>query len=124
MGHDRLHGKGSVMGTNRGGAGGYLLRFETVGGSVKWRNVPNLEHGTLCRAFGLAEGHTWFDMPSTFREAGSMQQGYGGSSSRNISGYVFQGPKGSDPIGKLYLCREDEQMRDSDPTDRDDFFKL
>jgi hypothetical protein len=29
------------------------VRLESIEGEAKWRGVKDMEHGTLCRAFGL-----------------------------------------------------------------------
>lgn len=101
------------------------VRVELLDGSSMWRGLPDLEHGTLCRAFGLDACSTWFDLPSTARGTGSSSVG-GGASRRNgtVSGFIFQGPKGSDPIGKLTIAFASERFRDVDPSDRREFFKL
>lgn len=105
-----------------------LIRLETLDGTVKWRNVPDYEHGTLCRAFGLDPASTWFDLPSSVRIGGRDQVGAGttngGARGRHINGYVFQGPKGSEPIGILQWVREGERIPDTDPHDKSDFFRL
>jgi hypothetical protein len=94
-------------GGTRGAAGGILVRFETRDGLVRWRNVPDLEHRTLCRAGGLCEAITTFDVPRSF--AGGSGRGM-----RRIEGYIFQGPKGSPPIGKITLVEERERFADRD----------
>lgn len=94
-------------GTNRGAAGGILVRFETLDGMVRWRNVPDLDHKTLCRAGGLCESITTFDVPKSF-------VGGSGRGTRRIEGLIFQGPKGTPPIGKVTLVEEREKFRDED----------
>lgn len=90
------------------------VRIETADGMVRWRGVPNLDHGTLCRAFSFDPCSTWFDLPSSARNAGSTMSGYGSGATgrRVIDGLVFQGPKGSPPIGKLVVAHEDERLRE------------
>lgn len=97
-------------GGTRGARGGLLVRIETIDGMVRWRNVPDLEHGTLCRAGGLAETITSFDVPKSFA-------GGSGAGNRLIEGLIFQGPKGSPPIGKITICREGEKFADRDHTE-------
>jgi len=103
---------------------GTLIRCELLDGTVKWRSLPNLEHSTLCSAFGLDPCSTWFDLPSSARGTGSAQVGHGAGRARDINGMIFQGPKGSDPIGILQWVREGERVPDTDPHDRRDFFQL
>ncbi len=94
---------------NRNGSGGILVRFETLDGMVKWRNMRDLSHRSLCRAGGLAEAITWFDVASGFDAGGGV-----GRRGRKIDGLIFQGPKGSPPIGKITLVQEDEKFKDED----------
>lgn len=98
-------------GTNRGGAGGILVRVEKstgYGGSeVKWRLLPNIEHITLCRAFGLDEHRTAFDVPKSF-------VGGSGRNGRRCDGVIlFLG----EPIGRVTLCEPGERFKDEDPRD-------
>jgi len=95
-------------GGTRGGKGGILVRIETRDGICKWRNVPDLQHKTLCLAGGLSEHITTFDVPKSF-------VGGSGRGTRRIEGYIFQGPKGTPPIGKITICEEGEKFRDEDP---------
>lgn len=89
-----------------------------------WRAVPNVEHGTLCRAFGLDEASCWFDVPESFRAEGRQRVGAGNTTSRReISGFVFRGPKGTDPIAKISFVRESDKFRDRDLS-RQDFERL
>jgi hypothetical protein len=90
----------------RNASGGILLRCETYDGIIKHRHVPDLEHKTLCRAFGLNEHITWFDVPKSF---------HGGSGRRGkVEGTIHQGPLGSRPIGAITVCEEGERF-DEDP---------
>lgn len=92
---------------------------------VKFRAVPNIEHGTLCRAFGLDPVTCWFDVPESFRAQGAQRVGAGRHDTRReISGFVFRGPKGSDPIAKIAIAREGDKFRDRDPLSRADFERL
>lgn len=100
-----------------------LIRVETMDGSVKWRNVPDLEHGTLCRSFGFDPCSTWFDLPSSARGIGSAS-GDQARGPRHVAGYVHQGPRDAPPIGTITLVREDEKIRDTDPMNARDFFNL
>ncbi len=91
---------------------------------VLWRAVRNVEHSTLCRAFALDEASIWFDVPESFRREGSQRAGLT-SRRLEISGFVFQGPKGaSDPIAKISMVRESDKFRDRDPLSRQDFERL
>lgn len=98
------------------------FRMESfVTGETKWRRVPDAEHSTLCRAFGLDQARFFFDLPSSIRGVGSLSTGNRGR--RTINGYVMCG--GMDrPWGKLTVCWETEKFRDIDPTDRNDFERL
>jgi hypothetical protein len=90
---------------------------------ILFRAVPNVEHGTLCAAFGLDPVTFWFDVPESFRREGSQRAGLS-ASRREISGFVFRGPKGSNPVAKLSVCREGDKFRDRDPMSRADFERL
>ena len=90
-------------GGTRGGAGGILVRFETLDGVAKWRNVPDLEHRTLCRAAGLPEEVTWFDVPASFA-GGSGREG------RKIEGLIHQGKRDTPPIGRITLVEQGEKF--------------
>lgn len=90
--------------------GGILVRCETLDGLIKWRNLPNLDHLTLCRAFGLSEHVTWFDVPRSFG-------GGSGSEGRKIEGMIHQGDRTSPPIGKITIVEEREKFRDEDPSE-------
>ena len=92
-------------GTNRGAIGGILVRTELADGDVKWRCVPNLEHVTLCKAFGLDEHRTVFDVPRSFT-------GGSGRGHRRIDGVILR--HGS-PIGKIVLVEPGEKFKDEDP---------
>jgi len=94
-------------GGNRGARGGILVRFETLDGQVRWRNLPDLEHRTLCHAGGLSEVITTFDVPRSFH-------GGSGAGNRLIEGLILQGPKGSPPVGKITICRESEKFAERD----------
>lgn len=96
--------------TMRGARGGILVRFELADGTTKWRNLPNLEHSTLCKAGGLDPCATWYDTSSGFSAGGGVGRGR-----RVVDGFIFQGPKGSPPIGKLTICQPDEKFKDEDP---------
>jgi len=105
---------------------GILICVETFDGMTKWRSVPDLEHGTLCRAFGLDPCSCWFELPSSARGTGSASVGAssGVTMGRDVNGYIFRGPRGSDPIGKIMIERQGRRIRDDDPTDPRDFFRL
>jgi hypothetical protein len=100
---------------------------EPTGGiDVKWRAVPNVEHGTLCRAFGLDPVTHWFDVSESFRAIGSQRVGAGRTPSgrREISGFVMRGPRGGNPVAKIWVVTEGQRFRDRDPTSRADFERL
>jgi hypothetical protein len=89
---------------------------------ILWRAVPNVEHATLCAAFSLDQ-MCRFDVPESFRVQGSQRAGLS-ETRREISGFVFRGPKGSDPIAKIFIARESDRFRDRDPLSRSDFERL
>lgn len=93
---------------------------------ILWRAVPNVEHGTLCAAFGLDPASYWFDVPESFRAEGRQRVGAGGNNAqrREISGFVFRGSKGRDPVAKITFVREGDKFRDRDPRSRGDFERL
>lgn len=100
---------------------------ELANGTRMTRGLRDLEHGTLCKAFSLDPCSTWFDLPSTFRGVGSSMGMHSGGPRRDISGYIFQGPKGSDPIGKIRITFEGDKFgvrHDDDPSDRRAFWDL
>lgn len=92
-------------GGTRGAAGGILVRFETADGLVKWRNVPDLEHRTLCSAGGLDPTITWYDVPRSFA---------GGPSSGKIEGMIHQGGRDAPPVGRITIAQESERFADED----------
>jgi hypothetical protein len=98
------------MSVSRGGAGGILIRIETHDGVSRWRNVPDLRHRTLCDVAGLNPDITWFDMPSTFSETGSARAAAGDGVKRQVSGYIHQGPRDQEPIGKLVVVGTGEKI--------------
>jgi len=103
------------------------ILVELFNGSCMRRAVANLEHGTLCRAFSLDPASTWFDVPSTFYGVGSSMGMQSTGPRRDISGYIFQGPKGSDPIGKIRITYEGDRFgnrHDDDPFDKRAFYDL
>lgn len=85
------------------------------------------DHGTICRAFALDPVRTKFDLPDSWRGLGS-QRGDGLSSGRRIvNGIVlFWDHEKRDhvPIGKLTIMRPEEKIRDVDPLDARDFYRL
>lgn len=97
------------------------LRFDRVDGHSEWRGVKDFEHATLCRAFGLDPVRFYFDLPSSCRGVGSNSSGNRGA--RVISGYVMQAGS-NEPFGKLHVCYQGEKLRDFDPQDKREFFKL
>jgi hypothetical protein len=93
---------------------------------VLFRAVQNMEHAVLCHAFSLDPASCWFDVPESFRAAGSQRSGAGRTDTRReISGFVFRGPKdGRSPIAKIAIARESDKFRDYDPACRQDFERL
>lgn len=83
------------------------------------------DHGHLCAAFGLDPATCWFDVPESFRAYGAQRSGYGRTDTRReISGFVFRGPKGSGPpIAKIAVATESDKFRDRDLS-RADFERL
>ena len=110
-----------------GATGTIPLRFEGAPdgpfrGDNKWRGVKRVDHGELCRAFGVAEvGFRW-DLPSSMRGMGC--EGRAASDRTTIqSGFLFMDGRDS-PVGKITIIRSDERFRDWDPTSRRDFERL
>lgn len=79
--------------------------------STAFRTVPNLDHGTLCRAFELDPIRHRFDLP---RSAAMRED-------RRISGYLM---RNGDPVGTLHVARASEHFRDLDPTNEADQLSL
>lgn len=102
------------------------IRLEIFPTETKWRAVPNFEHATLCAAFGLDQATFWFELPRSALGMGTNRVGAGGSDGRRrtVDGFVFRGPKGTDPVGKLTVCFGSEKFRDRDPLSRADFERL
>ena len=76
---------------------------------TKHRMVPNLAHGTLCRAFGLDPiRHRW-DLPSTMKDASHKPESHTG---KIAEGFLV---REGDAVGKLTVCWESEKFRDWDP---------
>lgn len=90
---------------------------------ILWRAVPDVRHATLCAAFGLDPATFWFDVPDSFRAEGRQRAG-NDNVRREISGFVFRGPKGSNPVAKISFVREADKFRDRDPLCRADFERL
>ena len=110
------------------GATGLIpIRFEGAPdgpfrGDSKWRGVRRVDHGELCRAFGVAEvGFRW-DLPSSMRGAGVENRS---ASDRTTiqSGFLFMDGR-NDPVAKVSMIRESERLKDWDPTSRSDFERL
>ncbi len=93
-------------------------------GQRMMRGLRDLEHGTLCAAFALDPCSTWFDLPSTFRGVGSSMGLQTRAVRRDVSGYVFQGPKGSDPIGRIRITYEGDKFGNEHMEDDRDFHNL
>jgi hypothetical protein len=93
-----------------------LIRCDMKSGDTKWKLfdqsvIRESHHGHLCRAFSFDPASTWFDLPQSWLKIDVNDKRNGG---RVIEGYVFQGPKGSEPIGKLTVAYETEKFRDHD----------
>lgn len=91
-----------------------LIRFEGRDGNIQWKAfdvsvIRESHHGYLCRAFKLDPASTWFDLPQSWLK---VDQGDKRNQGRVIEGFVFQGPKGSDPIGKLTVAYETEKFKE------------
>lgn len=96
------------------------VRIEMADGSARWRGIRDLtNHKELCRAFGLCEISTSFDLPSSARGAGSNSSGDRGN--LRICGYIM---RHGEPVGKLYVAKEGERFKDYDPTTSPDFWKF
>lgn len=111
-----------------GFTGCYPVRFDgapdgPLAGLGKWRGVPNFEHATLCRAFGLDPVRFYFDLPSTVRGTGSLSSGYGNNRSKLVNGFVMMAGC-SEPVAKLTIIREGDSISDIDPLSRRDFEDL
>jgi len=107
-------------------SGGTILRAELYGGGLKtaWRPLINLEHGTLCKQFGLDPNRFYFDLPSSAHGVGSSTVGLGGGrGAREISGYIFEAGRDR-PVGKIVFAHAGQRFRDVDPMDRNEFERL
>lgn len=85
-----------------------------------WREVRDLEHSTLCRAFNLDPVSFSFDLPASVRGDGRVGAG-SNDRRRQIEGYVL---RHGQPVGTIHVAREGERFRDLDPTNRADQFTL
>lgn len=100
------------------------VRAEFIDGRAMWRGVPDFEHATLCRIFGLDPASFYFDLPSSCRGIGSNMTGIGGNrNGRTINGFIMQAGR-NEPFGKLTVVLEREKFRDVDPNDKREFYKL
>ncbi len=105
-------------------SGRTLLRVDLLDGTTKWRPLIDLEHGTLCRQFGIDPATYIFDLPSSARGVGSAQSGAGGArGGRRVNGYVIHG-RTREPIGTITFCDESERFRDVDPRDQREALRL
>lgn len=104
------------------------IRLETFEGETKWRAVPSLDHGVLCRAFALDEATFWFEGTDSLKSTGRSRVGYGGNDGvrRDVDGYLWRGPSdGRSPHGKWEaFIRDGQRFRDRDPLSRSDFERL
>lgn len=105
--------------------GGPDLRAQgvTSPNDVRWRVVESLEHGVLCRVFGLDPVRHRWDLPRSAHTGEGAA--YAGRGSR-VSGYLERhlGDRGWVPIGTLHVVREGERFRDLDVVDQRDQFTL
>jgi hypothetical protein len=91
-------------------------------GDVKFRGVKDLEHSTLCRAFGLDPIRFYFDIPSSMRGVGTNTNH--ARSRRTVqAGFVFMHGH-SAPVAKLTIATEGDRFSDSDPMSQRDFENL
>ena len=87
-------------------------------GETKMRRVSNMEHATLCRAFGLDQASYWFETPESVARDPVCRPG------RKNDWPVFCGPRGSEPVGKMEITRDGQRFRDYDPFDKSEFFNF
>lgn len=100
-----------------------LLRYEMFGasGSMRWRPLIDLEHGTLCAQAGLDPVRHYFELPESARYA--VGRGTPLIDGRKIDGFIFRA--GVDrPVGKVTIAHDSERFRDDDPRSREDFERL
>jgi hypothetical protein len=89
---------------------------------TRWRIVETLEHGALCRVFGLDPVRHRWDLPRSARLGeGTAYEGRGA----RVSGYLERNEgRGWVPVGTVHVVREGERFRDLDPTAPCDQFTL
>jgi hypothetical protein len=107
-----------------GATGTIPLRFEGAPdgpfrGENKWRGVRRIDHGELCRAFGVAEVGFHWDLPSAMRGMG-VENRRASERTTIQSGFLFMDGRDS-PVAKITVIRDGEKLRDYDPTSRSDF---
>ena len=91
-----------------------VVRFEGKDGTINWKLFdPSVfrerQHALLCQAFNLDPASTWFDLPQSFLK---VDRGDPRNMGRVVEGFCFQGPKGSEPIGKLRVAFESEKFKE------------
>lgn len=108
-----------------------LVRLETLVPGESSRTMVRLfderyltDHGTICRAFSLDPVRTKVELSDAWRGVGS-QRGDGHRANTVPDGMVFF-HDGTDykPFGKLSLPFPSEKIRDVDPVDPSDFYRL
>ena len=102
----------------------FPILVELKDGTRMMRALRDLEHSTLCAAFSLDPCSTYFDLPSTFRGVGSSMGIQNRNTRRDVSGFIFQGPKGSDPIGRIRMTFEGDKFGNEHMEDSRDFENL
>jgi hypothetical protein len=86
------------------------LRLTTRGGmETKHRAVRDLEHTTLCQAFGLDPVRHRWDLPRSVHGSRRYVESHSG---RVVEGFLM---RDGEPVGKLTVCWETEKFRDYDP---------
>lgn len=91
-----------------------------LSGKGMWRGVPNLEHATLCAAFGLDPARFHFEVSSSMRGIGSSQRGAGTYRSTQADGRVFY-LDDPEPWAKIRVCAEGQKFSDLDPASTRDW---
>lgn len=91
-------------------------------GDVKFRGVKDLEHSTLCRAFGLDPIRFYFEVPSSMRGIGTNTN-HARTTRNTQAGFVFMHGHAA-PVAKITVARESDRFSDSDPMSQRDFENL
>ncbi len=99
------------------GNGAQLVRVEFLDGRILWRPLESLDHGVLCRQFGVDPCTYLWDLPATAATRGASAPG------RVVNGYVVHG-RTREPIARVTFAWESERFRDVDPMDRRETLRL